>query len=507
MTIAIIILIVIAAGISALIVLQKIEFSQDFGFKSSKDPETMLRNINKRLAKDPRDPSALYALSDMQFREENWEKAFQTYGILGELIDGTQKFDAFEVYLNYGKCALKLGLSDVAYKAFSDAWNIKKEHFEVNYALGYFEYQQKNYEKAVQYFSTARKQNEEDFYTLRYLSFCFFNMLKFNEAITYIRKAIEVDPTDKESMFILGKCYSELGQMDHALKIFIHLRSDPTNGPKASLLAGNIHLTQFKEEAAIEDFEFGLRHKDIDLETLSELRYQLSIAYIKQNEIGKAITYLQAILADNENYKDVKTLVSRYEDLNRNKNLQLFMLGSSSDFVGLCRKMVLGYFSAKAKVKITNVLVNRSDSVDISTSVETAKWSDIVVFRFIKTQGSVGELTLRDFHARLKEMKGGKGVCITMGTFTEEARRYTETRLIDLLEKDQLLTILAKVDAKINVIQTDSKAIGVVKEESIDDLTNAFAEGEEETEEDVEEAMENLETKIIDEDETETPNQ
>ena len=124
------------------------------------------------------------------------------------------------------------------------------------------------------------------------------------------------------------------------------------------------------------------------------------------------------------------------------------MLAPSVDFVALCRKVVLSYFS-KSKTKITNIIVNRNEWVDIIADVETIKWTDMVVFRFIRSQGSIGELIVRDFHSRLKETKAGKGICISVGTFSDEARRFTEARLIDLLEKEQLLPILITVDAKL----------------------------------------------------------
>jgi restriction endonuclease Mrr len=75
------------------------------------------------------------------------------------------------------------------------------------------------------------------------------------------------------------------------------------------------------------------------------------------------------------------------------------------------------------------------------------------MFRVIRTQGSIGELIVRDFHAHLKEVKAGKGICITVGNFTEEAKRYTEARLIDLIEKERLTVILNSVDARSAVKQ------------------------------------------------------
>ncbi len=79
--------------------------------------------------------------------------------------------------------------------------------------------------------------------------------------------------------------------------------------------------------------------------------------------------------------------------------------------------------------------------------METAKWEDLVLFRFVRTTGQIGELILRELHSKIKESKAGKGYCLTTGTFTDEAKKFVEARLIDLLEKDRLVTILNKVDA------------------------------------------------------------
>jgi hypothetical protein len=115
--------------------------------------------------------------------------------------------------------------------------------------------------------------------------------------------------------------------------------------------------------------------------------------------------------------------------------------------VALCRKIVMTYYP-KAKTKVTNISVNKNEWADLQAEVDTPKWSDVIMFRFIRTQGAIGDVIVRDFHSHLKEVNAGKGVCITVGLFTEEAKRYTEARLIDLIEKDKLSAILNTVDAK-----------------------------------------------------------
>jgi hypothetical protein len=143
----------------------------------------------------------------------------------------------------------------------------------------------------------------------------------------------------------------------------------------------------------------------------------------------------------------VALLIAKYQELIANKNMQIYLMAPSADFVALCRKIVMSYFP-RAKVKITNIAVSKNEWADILAEVDTPKWADLVMFRFIRNQGSVGELIVRDFHSHLKEVKAGKGLCLSVGNFTDEAKRYTEARLIDLIGKEKLSTLLNTVDAK-----------------------------------------------------------
>jgi tetratricopeptide (TPR) repeat protein len=419
------------------------------GGKKSKDHDAALRDANKRLEHNPNDPQALYTIATAYFEQENWDKAMRTYETLGDQITAnkTQNINQFEVFLRYGISARKLGLLDQAYKGFSVAKKYKSDSFEVNYELGVLEFDRKNYEKTVQLLQQARIQDPDNPAILRCLGHALFRLKKPKEAMNFIRKAIDLAPDDKESLYTLGECYHEANQTEQALRIFSHLRADPAMGPNACLVSGTIRLDTRQYETAIQDFEIGLRHQNIKADILAELRYKLATTFIKQNEIGKAIPLLKQLQSANPSYRDVNVLLNKYIELNANRNLQLFLMGSSADFVALCRKIVMTFFP-RAKVKITNIVVNKSEWVDILAEVDTPKWSDLIMFRFIRTQGSIGELIVRDFHSHLKDVKAGKGICITVGNFSEEAKKYTEARLIDLMEKDKLQAILNSVDTK-----------------------------------------------------------
>jgi len=418
--------------------------------KLSKDRDKAVKEANKRLAQNPNDSEALYILASAYFDDQSWEKAMKIYeGLIEQIIAAKSLpgIDNFEIYLRYGISAKRLNMLDQAYKGFSSARTYRQDNFEVNYELGSLEFERKNYEKAIQLLQQARIQDPENPAVLRSLGHSLFRLKKPKEAMAFIRKAIDLAPEDKESLYTLAECYHEANQIEQALRIYNHLRADPVMGPTCCLSAGTIHLDTRQYELAIQDFEIGLRHLNIKVDILAELRYKLATTLIKMNEIGKAIPYLKQLQADNPSYKDVTVLLGKYIELNANRNLQAFLMGSSADFVALCRKIVMTYYG-KSKVKIVNITVNKTEWADILAEIDTIKWSDLIMFRFIRTQGSIGELIVRDFHSHLKEVKAGKGVCVTVGQYTEEAKRYTEARLIDLIEKEKLQAILNSLDAK-----------------------------------------------------------
>jgi len=437
------------AGIAVIIYLIIIVLGRSGSKGSSrfKGRDIVLKKAGKRLEQNPRDPEALSELGDLYYREENWDQAYKTYGMLAE-IGGGQGIDEFETNLRWGMSALKLGLTDEAYKGLYAARNINPNHFEVAHNLGVLEFQRKNYEKSIQLLNQARVQDPDSAPNLRTLGHAYFRMKKNKEAMTHIRKAIELAPDDRESLYTLAECYYEANQTEQALRVFSHLRGDPAMGANACLTCGIIHTEAHQYEKAINDFELGLRHENIKVDVRIDLSYRLATSYLKENDIAKAIALLRGIQAENPTYKDVAVLIGKYQELNANKNLQIFLMAPSGDFVALCRKIVMGYFP-KAKVKITNISVHKNEWADILTEVDTPRWSDVIMFRFIRSQGSIGELIVRDFHSHLKEVKAGKGICVSVGAFTEEARRYTEARLIDLIEKEKLSAILNTVDAKV----------------------------------------------------------
>ncbi|RPJ08899.1 MAG: tetratricopeptide repeat protein [Spirochaetaceae bacterium] len=410
----------------------------------SKDRNKVLRESNKRLSQNPKDPEALQALAEMYFHEGLFDKAYNFYTALVSLCAMNPEINEFEATLKLGLSALKLGNNDEAYKSLLLARTFTDDHFELNYNLGFLEYTMKEYDKAVTLFKKALVLEPEHVQTIRFLGHSYFMNRQYSEAAEHLRKAIEFEPNDKESLFALAQCHFETGKTDRALSIFSHLRLDPVIGPKAALFAGTIHLNSHNQQKAIMDFEIGLKHKVIKPEIQLELKYRLAVAYVKQSDIKRALDLFEEIYAQKPDYKDVGKQISYFRELLTNKELQIFLISPNSEFLTLCRRIASNFFES-GKTKLINISLNKSEYADILAEVHTKRFEDMVMFRFIRTTGVVGELIVRDFYTTCKENRADKGYCITAGEYTDSAKQFVEARLIDLIDKNDIVKLFKRI--------------------------------------------------------------
>lgn len=405
----------------------------------------IIKESSRKLAQDPHNADALMALGDLYYNERAWEKAYPIYETQMSIAPAHKEIDVFKAALRQGICAVKLDKIPESFKGLSAAAQINPNDFEVNYYLGTAFYKNNEFEKAVPRFKKVVVLKPEASGINSPLGLSLYKAKHYRESLPYLKRALDENPENKEALFAMADGMNESGYGEKAIKVFLHLRPDPEFGAKACLAAGMFHLKMGAPDKAIQDFEIGLKHQNSDPDVAIETRYRLANAHFAQKSIGKGIGYLQEIMAVNPQYKDVPQLIARYSELNQNKNLQTYLMASSSDFVSLCRRIVMKYYN-KAVAKIADISVT-PDNVEILLNVEFMRSEESHIFRFYRTTGAVADLYVREFHARVSEAKADKGVCITAGLFSEEGRKYAEGRPIDLVDKNGLIKILKKIDS------------------------------------------------------------
>ncbi len=411
--------------------------------KKTKSRTAIIKEATRKLAQDSHNTSGLIPLANLYFSEKDWKKAFPLYSTLNTIAGAHPEVNVEEVALRMGICAVHLEDYKNAFIGLSAAYKINPAGFDVNYYLGKACYKTNTFDKAITCFKKALIANPDATTIQGPLGLAFYRTKKYKMALKYLRSALNAEPNNKELLFALAESMFESGYTDNALKIFIHLRADPEYGAKSCLNAGIIHFKKQKIDESISDFEIGLKLENTPQDIILELQYRLANAYISKSDITKALDFLKRIQVVLPSYKDVGALIIRYQELAKNKNLQLYLISSNSDFVALCRRIVASFYT-NSFVKILDVSV-ATGSIEITCNVENSRWEGTEIFRFYRSAGAVGELYIRDFNAKIKDSKCDKGRCLTAGLFSPEARKFAEGRPIDLYDKKMLIEILKKV--------------------------------------------------------------
>ena len=405
----------------------------------------IIRDASRKLAQDPHNADALMALGELYYNERAWDKAFPIYETQMSVAPAHKEIPPFKAALRQGICAVKLNKIQEGFRGLSAAHTINPNDFEVNYYLGLAFYKTNDFEKAVPMFKKAIVIRPDATNINSPLGLSLYKAKHYKESLPYLKRALDENPENKEALFSMADAMNESGYGDKAMKVFMHLRPDPEFGAKACLAAGMYHLKINQPDKAIQDFEIGLKHQNATPEVAIETRYRLANAYFAMKSIAKGISYLTEIQAMNPQYKDVPQLLSRYQELNQNRNLQTYLMASSSDFVALCRRVVVKYYQ-RAVSKIVDISVT-PENIEILMNIEFVRSEEVHVFRFYRSTSVISDLYIRDFHAKVTESKADRGICITAGVYSDEAKRYAEGRPIDLVEKEGLVRILKKVDS------------------------------------------------------------
>lgn len=445
MTVFIISMFIIVAFVGFMLLLggKARSFNENSKKTKTKTRDVLLREASRRLAQNANDPAGLNIMGNIYFQDQNWEKAYSAYSSLSDKMKNLPMSEQFTASLRCGISGIKVGRLSEAKKILKYASSIQPRSFEVNYNLGLAYYMDKDYEHAAPYFKKALLASSDNYAAIKYMGYSLQKMHKYNDAIQYLKKAFNVKPEDKETIFAMGECFFETGVTDKCIKMLTHLRADPVFGPQSCLYIGVIRMRENQLDKAAENFSLGLKHKNAPLNISNDLRYKLAQTMLKNKEIAQALKILKELQVISPGYKDVASLISRYQELNQNKNLQTYLMAGQSDFSGLCKKIVTKFYP-NAKVKILDISV-LADYTDIVAEIDTPKYSDVAVFRFLRSQGVAGEFLLREFHSKIKDTKGGRGICLTAGSFAEEAVKYSEGRPIELFNKAKLSSLLNSI--------------------------------------------------------------
>lgn len=409
-----------------------------------KDRESKIKHANRRLSANPKDVLALETLADSLYEGGEYKKAMHTYDILLSKNNSHAGIDLVKLNLRYGISAMQCNLYQEAYKSLMKAQSIKPDNIEVLEQLGKLEYRNKKYTKALSYLNAVMDVKPDALDCQRFAGLCYYHLKRHSKARIYFEQVLSVLPQDKEIRFFLARCYYEEKNFNRALKMFKILIDDPKGGANAAIFAGIIYAKRRDWEEAIIHYKLGLNHKNIRRDILTELKYQLAEAYHQTQNIQEGLLVLNEIYTINPHFKDVAERIVRFREVNSNKNLQKYLIASSEENIPLYQNLIHLLFP-DCTIQIHDIKDPQNYYIDILCGVVTPKIQQRVFLRLMRTEGSAGDLFIREFYTQFQELHADKGIILSAGNFTPEAKDFVGSRLITLIERPQLIEMLKSI--------------------------------------------------------------
>ena len=154
----------------------------------------------------------------------------------------------------------KKNKSHEAKKIYLDLLKIERNP-QILRLLGLIEYDEKNYDESLKFFSESLKINPNNSECFSNRGLVNFKLKKTEEAIADFKKAISIDKNNYNPFFNLGNLYKELGRLDESIDNFSKAISINKNFYTAYYNRAIIKRALLKFDDAIKDFDEALKIK------------------------------------------------------------------------------------------------------------------------------------------------------------------------------------------------------------------------------------------------------
>lgn len=417
----------------------------------SKESKLMaLDELRRIIKKDPYNFLARDKLADLLIQKRSYLAAIKEYLIILDHSQSNEKIDEAKYLGKIGKAYILLDNLKDAKKYLLMAKQKDDINFDINKNLADIELLQGNYDKAEIYLNLVLQLEPENLELIKKAGICYYKLKKFKSAFENLTKVVKSDKDDIECIFYIATSFYNVGKYEEALKFFTRLKKEAEYSAESFYMIGNMHYKQKLYVQAIEDYSNALATGNIKSnDQLAEIHYIMADCYSKTHNLPRALEHWRTVTEFDNNYKDVLEKIETFTEISSNHLLEMYLIGSINQFTRICKIFIKYYLQThstlKGNVKFIETKTNADGSMEIMTEVTSSNYLEQNFFVFIRSATTIGDMAMRNLYNRLKEQKADKGICITAGAFSDSAKEFVESRMLKLVERNQLIDILGKI--------------------------------------------------------------
>lgn len=401
------------------------------------------------ISKDNKNYIAHYYLGKAYVKEGKTELAIIEYKSVNENALFGQGLDELSFRKEYSELLLKYNQQNEALKNFLLLTKLDPRNADNFYQVGRIYEMQNRYDLSLGFMQKCVMLDKKHAKAHAELGLMLYRTKQFNEAKKEIDLAIKLSPETYSSYYYLGKILKEAKDIPGAIKAFEKAQRDQEVKQKSIIEHGSCYMMVNRFDNAAVDFQRAIElDKENALPETLYARYFLATCYEKSRKIDKAIEQWETIYKRNKGFRDVSAKLSEYKDLQANDYLKDYLTCSNEEFPLICKNasmkglnlQVLNCDLKKWGCQIT--AVNKGDDSWMAVRKQ------VMLLRYYREPEPIEEQQIHESLDELKKLNGIKAYLFSSSGFNTAAKRFSENRPIELIEKQKLEAVLSKAGAQ-----------------------------------------------------------
>lgn len=397
------------------------------------------------ISKDPKNYIAHYYLGKAYIKENKTELAIIEYKTVNDTALFGNGIDEIAFRQEFAQLLLKYNQQNEALKNFLLLTKLEPRNAENFYQVGRIYELQNRYDIALGFMQKCAFLDKKHAKAHAEIGLMLYRTKQFNEAKKEIDLAIKISPETYSSYYYLGKILKDAKDIPAAIKAFEKAQRDPDVKLKSIIEHGSCYMMVNRLDAAAVDF---LRAIDFDKDNSNPetlyARYFLAACYEKTRKIDKAIEQWEEIYKRNKGFRDVSAKLSEYKDLQANDYLKDYLTCSNEEFPLICKNTA---------IKGLNLQVLNCDMKKWGCQLSAVNKGDdswmnvrkqVLLIRFYREPEQVDEQQVIESLDTMKQLNGIKAYLFSSSGFNTAAKRFSENRPVELIEKQKLEAVLSK---------------------------------------------------------------
>jgi tetratricopeptide (TPR) repeat protein len=452
MTGVLILIIVLGTGIAflavflirSIVIPKRVEALENF-LKQGK-VASVVKAAKQMIAGDPRNQAAHYWLGRAYLADNKGELALMEYKIVNQIAAFRSPTEEIAFRKEMAQLFCRFTQLEEALKEYLLLIKLEPENSENYYMAGKLFSERNRADMATNYLRKSVEMNPRNGRAHYELGLLLYRDKKPVEARSELDLALKLDSENHPAWYYLGKLQKESHDYVSALLSFEKAQRDPEFKVKALVERGGCYMSMSSFDKAIPELERAIRSAGDEAgQEVLYARYFLAMCFEQNRELEAAIEQWEKIYNKKPGFRDVAEKLSHYQEFRTDDRMKDFLTSGKEEFLEFCKQIVATGLGLQ--VRDVREIPNGCDIMAVKG--DASKWRNVRtqphLIRILRVPDMIDELAVRNLLEEMKKQNIIRCSIITSSTFSRAAIEYTDSRPIDLYNKDQLQELMKNV--------------------------------------------------------------